>query len=352
MNWLSKQPQVIKPEPTMLVTKVFLPDSEIRRTKLSVTSFSELCHELSCNFLTEEERNQVMRLKYRDDRDDWVTFDTEEEFQDAVEILRYERVKNPIAALCVSIHLEEKVPVLIDDDLPKVEMYKQYYAEDLPALEEVELPAIMDKNDDESDSEDEDNEDTKTSESVEEVEPSRKNLTLDIMSELTDDEDEEDNCNDDDIFSEEEEVDEADEEDKDDTDEKDDQDEEDEEDEEVDEEDKDDQDDQDDKDEEDEEDGSNEYTEEMESLRASAHQLSQSVGSLLSQAPHQAPVLPGPAYDDQSVLEPVEEVTIPVQFAEQLKMLADMGIGSTKDNIAALEKNKGDVNAVVNEFFQ
>jgi hypothetical protein len=348
MNWLSKQPQVIKPEPTMLVTKVFLPDSEIRRTKLSVTSFSELCHELSCNFLTEEERNQVMRLKYRDDRDDWVTFDTEEEFQDAVEILRYERVKNPIAALCVSIHLEEKVPVLVDDDLSKVEMYKQYYAEDLPALEEIELPAILDKNDEESGSEDEENEDTKTSESFEEVKPSRKNLTLDIVSELTDDEDEEVYRNDDDNVSEEEEVDEADEDEEVD-------DNKDEEDEEVDEDeddDEDEEDDQDDKDEEDEEDDSNEYTEEMESLRASAHQLSQSVGSLLSQAPHHAPVLPEPAYDDRSVPDQVEEITIPVQFAEQLKMLADMGIGNTKDNIAALEKNKGDVNAVVNEFFQ
>src|SRR3989338_10685004 len=110
MNWLSRQQPTV-PTTKPLVLKTFLPNNEIRRSKMSVSTFKQLEEALAATYLSADDLDCKLILKYRDERNDWITFDTEEEYQDAIEVLSYEQSKNPTTALCVSITVGEKKPI-------------------------------------------------------------------------------------------------------------------------------------------------------------------------------------------------------------------------------------------------
>jgi len=134
MNWIRVN-QAITP----FAVKLFLPSGEVRRTKLAVTTFEQFNNAL-LKFLTADQQLHYLVLRYRDDGD-WVNFSSEEEFADAIEILRYQQTKNPTAALSIQVELGELKPELpqpVEEEEPVEEVVDKIQVEnEHKAMEEV-----------------------------------------------------------------------------------------------------------------------------------------------------------------------------------------------------------------------
>jgi hypothetical protein len=134
MNWIRVN-QAITP----FAVKLFLPSREVRRTKLTVTTFEQFNNAL-LKFLTADQQLHNLVLRYRDDGD-WVNFSSEEEFADAIEILRYQQTKNPTAALSIQVELGELKPELpqpVEEEEPVEEVVDKIQVEnEHKAMEEV-----------------------------------------------------------------------------------------------------------------------------------------------------------------------------------------------------------------------
>jgi hypothetical protein len=323
-KWISRQQPTV-PTTTPLVLKTFLPNNEIRRAKLSVATFKQLEEALATTYLSGDDLDCNLILKYRDERNDWITFDTEEEFQDAIEVLRYEQSKNPTTALCVSITVGEKKPVEVV--VQEVVVTAPTILDVVEAAEEAPVEPIVEE---ESQIEEVEVLITKSpvvdsvgdllpniDESYIVVEPTIESKTIDTEDDYSSEEYSSRSVSSTDSSVE---------------------------------------------------------SYDVERLRESANLLSQSIGSFLQQAPQPVRPLPEANYDEESeieqvtsvksvvpVVEPVVEqepvveapkVSIPTQYTEQVEFLREMGIEITQENVDRLLKHKGNVSALVESIFK
>jgi hypothetical protein len=148
-NWISSRQQPMQSQP-LFILKAHLPNGQIRRSKLyNFTTFEQLNNYLKNAHLNEDEKQHELVLTYRDERDDWISFDTEEELQDALDILRFEQTKNPLSALSVKIVLGEKIIEQPQEPAPVVEEIPVAKEEVEEKEEDAEQDAEQDDDEDE-----------------------------------------------------------------------------------------------------------------------------------------------------------------------------------------------------------
>jgi len=253
---------------------------------------------LFCLETGETERQHEMKLRYRDEGD-WIDFDKEEEFQDALEILRYLQSKNPTAALPVTIALGDAKDIEVPEFEPIVEELLCVEVDSESSDSESSLSA------DDSDSESEDEQEPEPVAIPQEVnpeesvpEPAPFDASFIVVDQPIQEEVKE-------VPVEEpvpvvEEVEE-----------------------EVDE----------------------------EALRQSMHAMRQSYHTLLLNAPVQPVVesLPQAQFEEKPVEIPAPKVERG-KFADQLLLLNDMGFSDNEKNVQLLEKHKGDMTSVIQAY--
>jgi len=105
MNWIQGS------QPRNIMLKINrTADNEIRRVK-----FDNPTH---ANLLKMVNADKKVELSYRDYENDWVRFDTEEEWNEALKIYKYILEKNPTAALSVkvvTVEEKEQEPIMMEE---------------------------------------------------------------------------------------------------------------------------------------------------------------------------------------------------------------------------------------------
>ncbi|KAL0484725.1 deubiquitination-protection protein [Acrasis kona] len=135
MNWIQQASSRSSP----IVLKVNVTNGEIRRVKLENPTHSNLLKLVNPN-------NNNVELSYRDYENDWVRFDTEAEWDEALVVYKYMLEKNYSAALSVKVFTKEEKEEAKEDPVEElinsIEILPLIVAEDskLPVeLEEVEV---------------------------------------------------------------------------------------------------------------------------------------------------------------------------------------------------------------------